>query len=403
MTKNRVLRYWQYLQEAQSEVAHAANKAHNRRMKRGDYSYIWQADDWPHWRYDLASLASPLAATSQAQGLLLGRLADAGVALRDDTMLTALTQEAMKSSEIEGELLPAESVRSSIARHLGVDIGALAPTDQHIDGVVSMVLDATGNCTAPLDEARLMGWHAALFPTGYSGFGKIRVGQWRNDANGPMQVVSGAYGRQKVHFEAPPAQHLPAQMQQFLHWLNADTTEPALIKAALAHLWFVTLHPFDDGNGRIARAIGDLLLARADGSPQRFYSLSAQIQRERKHYHQILEHTQKGTMDVTAWLQWLLQALQRAIEQAHTTIDASLERARFWQHWRAQPLNPRQAKVLGKLLDGLDSHLTNRKWAALAKCSADTALRDINDLVKRGILQKINAGRSTRYVLSPLT
>lgn len=372
-------------------------------MKCGDYNYIWQAEDWPNWRYDLAALATPLAEVSQAQGLLIGRLADAGLALRDEATLTALTQEAMKTSEIEGELLQANSVRSSIARHLGVDIGALAPIDRHVDGLVSMVLDATSNCTASLDEARLMGWHAALFPSGYSGLNKIRVAQWRDDANGPMQVVSGAYGRQKVHFEAPPAQYLQAQMQQFLGWMNAKTPEPALIKAALAHLWFVTLHPFDDGNGRIARAIGDLLLARADGSPQRFYSLSAQLQRERKSYYQILEHTQKGTMDVTAWLQWFLQALQCAIEQAHIAVDASLGRARFWQQWGTQPLNPRQAKVLGKLLEGLDSHLTNRKWAALAKCSADTALRDINDLVARGILQKINAGRSTRYVLSKLT
>ena len=369
-------------------------------MNSGDYEYIWQAPDWPHWRYDLAALAGPLAEASRAQGLLLGRLADVGAALRDKATLLALTEDAIKTSEIEGEQLNVASVRSSIARRLGVDIGALAPVDRHVEGVVEMMLDATANCQAPVTQERLFAWHAALFPTGYSGLSRVQVAGWRNDANGPMQVVSGPMTRQKVHFEAPPADRLAAESEQFLAWLNADSAEPPLIKAALGHLWLVTLHPFDDGNGRIARAIGDLLLARADGSPQRFYSLSAQIQRERKTYYDILERTQKGTMDVTAWLLWFLESLRRAVDQAQQTLDAVLLKTRYWQRWATLPLNERQAKILNRLLDGFEGKLTNSKWAALAKCSPDTALRDINDLLARGVLRKTGAGgRSTSYEL----
>lgn len=257
-------------------------------MNSGDYTYIWQAEDWPHWRYDLATLAEPMAEASRAQGLLAGRLADVGMLLRDQASLVALTEDVVKTSEIEGEQLSVASVRSSIARRLGVDIGALAPVDRHVEGVVEMVLDATLNSRLPVTQARLFGWHAALFPTGYAGLSRIDVGAWRDDATGPMQVVSGPVGRQRVHFEAPPADRLEAETSRFLDWLNGPPKEPPLIRAALGHLWFVTLHPFDDGNGRVARAIGDLLLARADGSPQRFYSLSAQIQRERKAYYDIL-------------------------------------------------------------------------------------------------------------------
>jgi len=288
-------------------------------MNGGDYKYIWQPGDWPKWRFDLAVLAGPMAEVSRAQGLLMGRLADVGMALRDQASLAALTEDVVKTSEIEGEQLDVASVRSSIARRLGVDIGALAPVDRHVEGVVEMVLDATANCQAPVARERLFGWHAALFPTGYSGVSKIKVGGWRDDASGPMQVVSGPIGRQRVHFEAPPAERLEAETSRFLDWLNGASNEPPLSKAGLGHLWFVTLHPFDDGNGRIARAIGDLLLARADGSPQRFYSLSAQIQRERKAYYDILERTQKRSMDVTEWLAWFLDTLHRA---AHTRCRA---------------------------------------------------------------------------------
>lgn len=372
-------------------------------MKSSDPHYIWQASDWPSWRFDLAALAEAMAGVSRAQGHLMGRLADVGMALRAQASLAVLTEDVVKTSEIEGERLNVESVRSSIARRLGVDIGALAPVDRHVEGVVEMVLDATGHCHDPVSQQRLFGWHAALFPSGYSGLTPISIGRWRDDATGPMQVVSGPVGRQRVHFEAPPAVCLEAEISRFLAWLNGPSPQPALIKAGLGHLWFVTLHPFDDGNGRIARAIGDLLLARADGSPQRFYSLSAQIQRERKAYYDILEQTQKGTLDVTAWLSWFLATLHRAIDQAQQGLDAVLFKARFWQQWATAPLNPRQVKLLNRLLDGFDGKLTSGKWAAIAKCSADTALRDINELLTLGVLSKLGAGgRSTSYELNRL-
>ena len=377
-------------------------------MNSGDYRYIWQDSDWPNWCFDLAALAESMAEVSRAQGLLIGRLADVGMALRDQASLIALTEDVVKTSEIEGEQLNVESVRSSIARRLGVDIGALTPVDRHVEGVVEMVLDATANCHAPMSRERLFGWHAALFPTGYSGLARIHVGGWRDDASGPMQVVSGPIGRQRVHFEAPPAARLEAETCRFLDWLNGAASVPPLLKAGLGHLWFVTLHPFDDGNGRIARAIGDLLLARADGSPQRFYSLSAQIQRDRKAYYDILERTQKNVpdnraLDVTEWLAWFLDTLHRAVDQAQHSLDAVLSRARFWQRWASTSLNERQLKLLNKLLDGFEGKLTTSKWAAIAKCSPDTALRDINDLLARGVLRKMEAGgRSTSYELNDL-
>ena len=373
-------------------------------MNSGDNTYIWQADDWPTWRFDLAALAQHMADVSRAQGLLLGRLADVGMALRDQASLSVLTEDVIKTSEIEGEQLNVESVRSSIARRLGVDIGALAPVDRHVEGVVEMVLDATANCNAPVTRERLFGWHAALFPTGYSGLVRINVAGWRDDASGPMQVVSGPLGRQRVHFEAPPAHRLASETARFLAWANTATNEPPLIKAGLAHLWFVTLHPFDDGNGRIARAVGDLFLSRADGSPQRFYSLSAQIQREREAYYDVLERAQKESPDVTDWLAWFLATLHRAVDQAQHTLDAVLVKTRFWQRWAAPgsaPLNERQVKLVNRLLDGFEGKLTSSKWAVIAKCSPDTALRDITDLLARGVLRKSTAsGRSTSYELS---
>lgn len=369
-------------------------------MNCGDYAYIWEAPDWPHWRYDLAALAQPLEDVGRAQGMLLGRLSDVGVSLRGEASLTALTADVVKSSEIEGERFDVQSVRSSIARRLGVDIGALAPVDRHVEGVVDMVLDATANCRAPVTRDRLFAWHAALFPTGYSGFSKIGVGGWRDDSHGPVQVVSGPIGRQRIHFEAPPAGRLEREMARLIGWLDNPSREPGLIRAGIGHLWFVTLHPFDDGNGRIARAIGDLLLARVDGSPQRFYSLSAQIQRERSAYYAVLERTQKGSLDITEWLAWFLATLLGALGQAQHTLDSVLFRARFWQRWGSTPLNERQSKLLNRLLDGFEGKLTSSKWAAIGKCSADTALRDINDLVARGLLRKSEAGgRSTGYEL----
>lgn len=367
-------------------------------MKSGEKSFIWQADDWPLWRYDLATLTDLLTDVSRAQGMLAGRLADVGIAQRDQVSLVALTDDVIKTSEIEGERLNFDSVRSSIARRLGMDIGALAPVDRHVDGVVDMVLDATTRPAERLTRQRLFGWHAALFPTGHSSLTRIRVGVWRDDKTGPMQVVSGTQRRRVIHYQAPPVSQLPVEMKRFLAWANTSTTEPALIKAGIAHLWFVTLHPFDDGNGRIARAVGDLFLARAEDSVQRFYSLSAQIQRERQEYYLVLERTQRGTMDITGWLTWFLGTLQRALESAEKALDAVLVKARFWQRWAGLPLNRRQAKLLNRLLDGFDGRLTSTRWASIAKCSADSALRDINELIALGVLRKAEGGgRSTAY------
>ena len=391
-------------------------------------TYIWQRPDWPQWRFDAAALAAPLAQVHRAQGHLAGRMAELGLAQRDQATLQALTQEVITTSAIEGEALNLDAVRSSIARRLGVDIGALAPADRHVDGVVDMVLDATQQYAQPLTTERLFGWHAALFPTGYSGRVRIQVGAWRNDAAGPMQVVSGPVGKEKVHFEAPPANALPAEIVAFLQWFNAAPAGDALIHAGLAHLWLVTLHPFDDGNGRISRAVGDMGLARAEGlsaagppqganlpsggsdprsggawghkAAQRFYSLSAQIQRERKQYYDHLEATQRGMLDVTPWLDWFLACLLRAVQGADGLLVTVLDKAQFWQRWAGTPMNARQTQVLNKVLDGMEGKLTNAKWAAIGKCSADTALRDINDLLARGVLARLEGGgRNTAYLL----
>lgn len=372
-------------------------------MKSGDKTYIWQLKDWPHWSYNHQRLATQLAQVHKAQGHLLGRMHDLGMDLRDQATLRVLTEDVLKTSEIEGENLNPESVRSSIARRLGVDIGALAPADRHVDGIVDMVLDATQRHDTPLTAERLFGWHAAMFPTGYSGLAKIRTGGWRDDAQGPMQVVSGYTHRQKVHYEAPPAHTLSAEMADFMLWFNMDQQHDPVLKAGLAHLWFVTVHPFDDGNGRMARAVGDMAMARAEGSAQRYYSLSAQIQRERKDYYDRLEATQKGQMDVTEWLEWFLGCLLRAVEGAEQTLSAVLLKARYWQKWASLPMNERQIKLLNKLFDGFDGKLTSSKWAAIGKCSQDTALRDITDLLAQNVLRKSEAsGRSTSYELVPL-
>lgn len=368
-------------------------------MKYGEY--IWQSPHWPDWRYDLAALAEPLAAVSRAQGLLLGRLTDVGIALREEASLAAITEDVVQTSAIAGEALNVASVRSSVARRLGLGIGVLAPVDCRVDGIVDMVLDATSNASTPLTNERLFGWHAALFRAGHSGIRQIRVSNWRDDSTGSMKVVSGSIDREWVHFEAPPAYRLAAEMVRFLIWLNEiNTKHPALLRAGLGHLWFVTLYPFDSGNGRIARAIGDLLLARADGSSQRFYSLSAQIRRDRKAYYDMLERTQKGCMDVTDWLQWFLTTLLKAIEQAHGTLHQVLIKAKFWQWAATIPMNDRQIKMLNRLLDGSEGRLTTSRWASMTKCSSDTALRDIKELVQHGVLQRTTAGgRSTNYEL----
>jgi Fic family protein len=373
-------------------------------MNYGDYHYVWQSPQWPAWHYDLARLSPLLAQVSRAQGVLAGRMAEVGLSVRNEACLVSLTADVLNTSEIEGELLHPQSVRSSIARRLGVDVGALAPVDRHIEGVVDMVMDATTRYVEPLSRERLFAWHAALFPAGYSGLVTIRVAKWREDALGPMQVVSGPIGRQTVHFEAPPAPQLELEMHRFLEWANRTSTEPAIIKAGIAHLWFVTVHPFDDGNGRIARAIGDLFLARADASSQRFYSLSAQIQRDRKRYYDVLEATQKGDLDISEWLKWFLEVLLEAVGTAERQIDAVLAKWRFWQRWGQGACNPRQVRLLNRMLDGFEGNMTSKKWAAIAKCSPDTALRDINDLLEKGVLLKApGGGRSAAYALSANT
>jgi Fic family protein len=365
--------------------------------------YIWEQTNWPALTWDAGRLTTLLAQVSRDQGRLLGRMHSLGFELRREAQLTTLTDDVVRSSEIEGENLDNNQVRSSIARHLGMEIGGLVPSDRDIDGIVEMMLDATTNYAQPLTSDRLFGWHAALFPTGRSGLHKITVGAWRNDSTGPMQVVSGPIGRQKVHYEAPAAARVGKEMERFLSWFQAPGDTDPLLIAGLAHLWFVTIHPFDDGNGRIARAIADMALARSEGSPQRFYSMSAQIRRERNDYYSMLERTQKGDLDVTSWQEWFLSCLRRAIEGSQDSLNPVLTKARFWERFARQPLNARQVKVLNALLSGFDGKLTTSKWAKLTKSSQDTAYRDILDLIERGALRKDpGGGRSTSYSLPPL-
>ncbi len=362
--------------------------------------YNHDLPDWPQFQWDRERLAEPLAAARLRQGRLIGHMEALGFPLRTEAVLQTLASDVIKTSEIEGERLDAEVVRSSIARKLGVDIGASKPTDRHVDGVVEMMLDATRQYGEPLTAARLFRWQASLFPTGLSSLRKIKTGRWRDDSTGPMQVVSGPEHRETVHFEAPAAARLPDEIKVFLKWFNAPVHGDAVMKAALAHLWFVTLHPFDDGNGRIARAIADMALARSEGSPQRFYSMSAQIRQERNAYYDILERTQGGSMDVTPWMDWFLGCLGRAIDGAQTTLRAVLTKARFWDTFGATPWNDRQRKVVNRLLDGFEGKLTTSKYAKLTDCSQDTALRDILSLVDRGILARgEEGGRSTGYAL----
>ncbi|HEY6361929.1 MAG TPA: Fic family protein [Vicinamibacterales bacterium] len=373
---------------------------------RRNAPYIHALPDWPKFHWDQTRLASTLAAVRHQQGRLIGRMEALGFPLQQEATLQALTEETVKSSEIEGERLDTAQVRSSIARRLGMDVGGVDVVDGRIEGVVEMMLDATGNYDQPLTAERLFGWHASLFPTGRSGMRKVRAGAWRDDSTGPMQVVSGPAGRERIHFEGPAAKRLDRDMRTFLRWFNEGTGPAVLddvLKAGLAHLWFVTIHPFDDGNGRIARAIADLALARSENSAQRFYSMSAQIRRERNDYYGILERTQKGTLDVTPWMEWCLGSLGRAIDGAQTTLAAVLRKAGFWQALRDVPINERQRLILNRLLDGFEGKLTSSKWAAIANCSSDTALRDILDLVERGVLvRNPGAGRSTSYSLADI-
>lgn len=344
-------------------------------------------------------LAQPLATVRHAQGKLLGKMEMLGFKHREETTLQMLTLDVIKSSEIEGEKLPPDQVRSSIARKLGLDAGGLVKVDRNVEGVVAMMFDATQSFNKPLDNERLFGWQAALFPTGRSGLQKIKTGAWRDGAE-PMQVVSGAMGKERVHFEAPEAARLEPEIRKFLDWFNHVNDTDPVVKAAVAHLWFVTIHPFDDGNGRIARAMTDMQLARADGSPQRFYSMSAQIQKERNAYYEILEKTQRGTLDITGWLVWFMECLHRAILTSEENLAAVMSKSQFWEKHRGNKLNTRQHTMINKLLDGMDGKLNTSKWAKMAKCSHDTALRDIQDLIDQDILEKEEGGgRSTSYKL----
>jgi len=364
-------------------------------------AFIHQLDHWPNLTWRLGEFVNLLSEVRNLQGRVLGRMESLGFDFRNEATLETLTLDVLKSTEIEGEFLNPDQVRSSIARRLGLEIAGSVESDRNVDGIVEMMLDATRNCFEPLTAERLFNWHAALFPTGRSGMNKITVADWRTGSSDPMQVVSGAMGKEKVHFQAPDSSLLEAEMSRFIVWFNANNEIDLVLKAAVAHLWFVTIHPFDDGNGRIARALTDMLLAQSDKSSQRFYSMSAQIRIERKQYYEILEKTQKGNLDITSWIKWFLSCLINAIKLTDTILNRVLFKADFWTRHARTIMNERQKKLLNRILDGFEGKLTSSKWAKIAKCSKDTAIRDINDLINKGILKKEKAGgRSTGYELT---
>jgi len=362
--------------------------------------YIHQKDNWPDFTWESDKFVNLLSEVRNLQGRLIGRMATLGFDLRDEALLETLTLDVLKSSEIEGEILNPDQVRSSIAQRLGMEFAGLIMSDRNVDGMVEMMIDATRNCFNPLTKDRLFDWHAALFPMGRSGMFKIIVADWRKDKSGLMQVISGRPGKEKVHFQAPDASLVENEMNQFLEWFNKNDEIDLVIKAAIAHLWFVSIHPFQDGNGRITRALTDMLLAKSDNTTQRFYSMSAQIRIERKQYYEILEKTQKGNLDVTEWIQWFLNCLINTIKSTNTVLMRVLFKADFWNKHSKTIINERQKNILNKLLDGFDGKLTSSKWSKIAKCSKDSAVRDINDLIKKDVLQKEDAGgRSTSYEL----
>lgn len=365
--------------------------------------YLWEQSNWPAFTWDERSIATLLARVSHKQGRLLGKMESLGFDLRAEANLRTLTEDVIKTSDIEGETLEPSQVRSSIARQLGMDVAGLVPSERHVDGVVEMMLNATNNFADPLTEARMLSWHAALFPTGHSGMQKIAAGRWRNDSDGPMQVVSGPMGKDVVHYQAPPANRITDEISRFIDWFEHPSDTNPILMSGLAHFWFVTIHPFDDGNGRIARALADMALARADNSAQRFYSMSSQIRKERSDYYTTLEWSQKGELDITRWQTWFLECLERALDGASDILGAVLEKAQFWERFSKTPMNERQTKVLNRILDGFEGKLTSSKWAKLAKCSQDTASRDIADLIDKGVLLKnAGGGRSTSYSIASI-
>lgn len=359
--------------------------------------YIYQHKNWTNFHWQDTAINALFGEVRNLQGKISGQMNALGFSTKEEAKLTMLTLDVVKSSEIEGELLNYEQVRSSIARRLGINIAGLVPADRNVDGVVDMMLDATQNYLNPLTEERLFGWHAALFPTGFSGMHKITAGSYRSSE---MQIVSGAMGKEKIHYEAVPPQLVKTEMDKFLAWFNDEVTLDPVLKAAIAHFWFIIIHPFDDGNGRIARAISDMYLTRAENSPDRFYSMSSQILAERKQYYEVLQKVQHSNGDITEWLNWFFHCLKKALLETENTLQKILRKAAFWKIHEKTSLNERQRLLLNKLLNGFDGKLKSSKWAKIAKCSPDTALRDIKDLIIKGILQQEQSGgRSTNYEL----
>lgn len=364
------------------------------------FGFIYEHSDWPRLKWSDTELITSLTEVRNLQGRVVGKMGALGFELQAHANLEILTLDVIKSTEIEGEILNYAQVRSSIARRLGLDLPGLIHSERNVDGVVEMMLDATKNFNKPLSKERLFGWHNALFPSGYGGIYRIIVGNWRDDSSGPMQVVSGPMGKEKIHFQAPSAGVIDKQMTIFLKWLNANQNIDLVLKAALAHLWFVTLHPFEDGNGRIARAITDMILAQSDNQATRFYSMSSQIRIERNNYYDILENTQKGGLDITNWIYWFLDCLKNALLSSETLLQNVVFKHEFWIKHSSNIENDRQRKILNLLLDGFDGKLTTSKWAKICKCSQDSALRDIQDMIDKGILYKLEGGgRSTGYEL----
>lgn len=360
--------------------------------------YIYEYDNWPHFTWNDKQINVILGKVRNLQGKIYGQMGALGFSIQEETILSALTLDVLKSSEIEGEFLNYEQVRSSIARKLGIEYAGIVHVDRNVEGVVEMMLDATQGYDKLLDHERIFGWHAALFPTGWSGMHRIDTGCYRKEE---MQVVSGPMGKERIHFQALSAKEVKKEMDIFLDWFNKKTEIDGVLKAAIAHFWFIIIHPFDDGNGRIARTISDMLLARSEESTQRFYSLSNQILIEKKKYYDILQKVQHSSGDITDWLDWFLNCLYRALEYTDVTLQRVLKKADFWDRNKETILNSRQRLILNKLFDGFEGKLQSSKWAKIAKCSADTALRDIKDLIEKGILkQEESGGRSTNYELT---
>ncbi len=359
--------------------------------------YIYEQPNWTHFSWDDKSINALFGEVKLLQGKLIGQMNALGFSEKEEATLTTLTLEVVKSSEIEGEHLNYEQVRSSIARRLGLNVAGMIPSSRHIEGVVEMMLDATQRFDLPLTEERLFGWHAALFPTGYSGPYLIEVGKYRT---GEMQVVSGAMGKEKIHYEAIKPQFVQTEMRLFLDWFNAENNIDPVLKAAVAHFWFIIIHPFDDGNGRIVRAVTEMLLSRAEGSGERFYSLSSQLLSKRKEYYAVLQKVQHSSGDITEWISWFLENLKESILTSENTTQKILAKAAFWKKHENTPINERQRLILNKLLHDFTGKLQSSKWAKITKTSNDTALRDIKDLIEKGILQKTNEqGRSSNYEL----